>query len=143
MEVLVVSNKVQKGEGKYGVPVYLPNGKENPEYRKRWRAANRWKYREQEAAYSKKRIERRRYWVNRWQQAKGCELCGYNTSHYALHFDHINQDEKYKNIAELIGSQYKIATIISEIRKCRVLCANCHAVETFTKDQHLYRKDNV
>lgn len=68
----------------------------------------------------------------------GCELCGYNTDARALQFDHIDPSTKYttksgKTVhpSDLIkGTRYGIATVLAEIAKCRVLCANCHAVHT-------------
>ena len=64
------------------------------------------------------------------------ELCGLNGSPYALEFDHIEPSEKYRTAsgkklspAEMV-KDYSLQTVLSEIAKCRVLCANCHAVHT-------------
>ena len=70
----------------------------------------------------------------------GCEMCGYNAHACALQFDHIDPSTKYTtrngnkvHPADLIkGNRYGIATVLAEIAKCRVLCANCHAVHTHT-----------
>jgi len=68
----------------------------------------------------------------------GCQTCGYNTDPRALQFDHINPATKYRtrsgklvHLADMVkGDRYSLRTILAEIAKCRVLCANCHAVYT-------------
>jgi len=68
----------------------------------------------------------------------GCEACGYNAHACALQFDHIDPSTKYRtrngnlvHPADMVkGARYSLTTILAEIAKCRVLCANCHAVHT-------------
>ena len=65
----------------------------------------------------------------------GCIDCGYNKSPYALQFDHIGDDKK-GSVSNLIRSDYCWGTIKTEISKCEVVCANCHAVRTKERGQH-------
>ena len=51
-----------------------------------------------------------------------CALCGYSKCKEALCFHHIKQDEKEREIKPKLT--YK--QIETEIKKCVVLCANCH-----------------
>ena len=56
-----------------------------------------------------------------------CVLCGYNKSHAALEFHHIDPHEKDIQIgvkANIAWSKIKL-----EIDKCVLLCANCHREE--------------
>jgi hypothetical protein len=71
---------------------------------------------------------RRRYWLDKYKCSKGCEICGYNEQPVALHFDHKYPSEKKRAIAHMMD--YKLTNLINEIRKCRILCANCHYIET-------------
>ena len=58
----------------------------------------------------------------------GCQMCGYKKHPDALHFDHVNPSEKYESISKLYtGSRIRLK---KEMKKCRVLCANCHAEHT-------------
>ena len=59
----------------------------------------------------------------------GCADCGYKDHPQALQFDHID-DNKKNSVSNLIRSDYCWETILKEIRKCEVRCANCHAVMT-------------
>jgi len=67
--------------------------------------------------------------------AQGCADCGYNASAYALQFDHVS-GEKKANVSDLIRSDYTWTTVLEEIDKCEVVCANCHAIRTKTRGQH-------
>ena len=71
---------------------------------------------------------------------RGCEVCGFNAHPAALQFDHIDPATKYRTKAGKVvhpsdmikGNRYSLATVMLEIAKCRVLCANCHAIHTHT-----------
>jgi len=63
------------------------------------------------------------------KQAQGCIDCGYNEHPEALQFDHVS-DNKKDCVSNLIRSDYSWKTIIEEIDKCEVRCANCHAAVT-------------
>ena len=68
--------------------------------------------------------------LTRYKMFVGCALCGYKEHPSALHFDHIDPKEKSFGISRGYKSK-GIDTIKKEMRKCQVLCANCHAVKTF------------
>lgn len=60
-----------------------------------------------------------------------CSKCG-ESRFYCLDFHHINPDEKETEIAKLINSPKKLK---EELKKCIVLCANCH------RELHYKEKD--
>ena len=51
-----------------------------------------------------------------------CIKCGYDKSVMALHFHHTNPNEKEGHI-----SFFGFDKQIEEVKKCILLCANCHA----------------
>jgi hypothetical protein len=59
----------------------------------------------------------------------GCVDCGYRENAQALQFDHTGTDKK-ESVSNLIRSDYSWETILKEIAKCEVVCANCHSVRT-------------
>ena len=63
------------------------------------------------------------------KKQRGCVDCGYNAHAVALQFDHINGNKK-DSVSNLIRSDYAWKTILEEINKCEVVCANCHAIRT-------------
>ena len=72
------------------------------------------------------RAKRRRYWLNYIKMKCGCALCGYRDNPLALQFDHIGN--KTKQVSHMVLNS--IVNLIKEVRKCRVLCANCHSINT-------------
>lgn len=64
--------------------------------------------------------------------ASGCIDCGYAEHAQALQFDHI-ADNKKASVSNLIRSDYAWSTILEEINKCEIRCANCHAVMTASR----------
>lgn len=85
-----------------------------------------------------------RRFMDKWKTNKGCEavdlegnVCGYNAHASALQFDHIDPSTKYRTkggntVDPSHMARFKRETLIAELEKCRVLCANCHMVYTFT-----------
>ena len=67
--------------------------------------------------------------VQDYKSAHGCYECGYNKHPVALQFHHRYGDKK-TNVSDLIRSDYGMVTIWKEIKKCVILCANCHSVES-------------
>lgn len=80
--------------------------------------------------YQVLRRGRRQYWLNKYKTSKGCELCGYNTHGVALDFDHLDRSKKLFNPSSR-SMTYKLRKLFEEIRKCRILCANCHRIHSF------------
>jgi hypothetical protein len=63
-----------------------------------------------------------------------CKICGYNKHNCSLHFHHINPKEKDFNFN--IGENVILSTkqgqkrwkmIVKELKKCILVCSNCHA----------------
>lgn len=67
---------------------------------------------------------------------KGCLDCGYAEHAVALQFDHIDNNKKM-NVSDMIRSDYGWNTILLEIQKCEVRCANCHAAITARRKRDL------
>jgi transposase-like protein len=55
-----------------------------------------------------------------------CQLCGYDRCVSALHFHHIDPEDKRFHIA-LRGAARSLERVRREVQKCVLLCANCHA----------------
>ena len=93
------------------------------DYDKRWRKANREKINNRARRAKRSRMA----FIYRYKLAAGCFDCGYNSHSEALQFDHVI-GKKSRTISELRNAMP--AKLISEINKCVVRCANCHAVKT-------------
>ena len=77
---------------------------------------------------NRKLRESRGRWLDIYKRKKGCEMCGYKADATALQFDHIDRSTKVNSISNM--RHFNLSTLIQELRKCRVLCANCHSVHS-------------
>jgi protein-arginine kinase activator protein McsA len=63
-----------------------------------------------------------------------CRDCGTN-DYRVFEFDHINND-KFRNVSQLVVEGYGWDKIKTEMNKCEVVCANCHRIRTFTRQDN-------
>lgn len=102
----------------------------NEEANKARAAANMRRYQKTSRQKGRHRNMRRRHWLGIYKVAVGCQLCGYNSHPMALQFDHIGIHNKKGAVSDMLKGS-KLSILMDEIRKCRVLCANCHMIETY------------
>jgi 5-methylcytosine-specific restriction endonuclease McrA len=74
------------------------------------------------------RMNRTMRFIKRVKTMFGCSICGYKKSSVALHFDHIDASTKYLEISRMYNANMQ--RLKNEMRKCQILCANCHAERT-------------
>lgn len=64
------------------------------------------------------------------KEASPCTDCGQYYPSYVMQYDHI-ADNKVSPVAKIYGSAW--STIMEEIAKCELVCANCHAIRTHNR----------
>ena len=65
-----------------------------------------------------------------------CEICGYDKCVGALQFHHLDPTQKDFTPSEKYnGGKINMEELYSEVDKCQLLCANCHAEKHFNLDQ--------
>ena len=74
----------------------------------------------------KRRIELLNY-TDSYKKATPCQKCGFDDFR-ALQFHHINREDKSFTISEAVKNRISLNTISREIKKCLILCANCHQI---------------
>jgi predicted nucleic acid-binding Zn-ribbon protein len=62
---------------------------------------------------------------------KGCVDCGFNAHPEALDFDHRDPTEKLRNVSCV--KTLSLKSLMDEIAKCDVVCANCHRIRTYNR----------
>lgn len=63
--------------------------------------------------------------VNTIKESRGCINCGENCPE-CLDFHHLDPKQKNFSIAEYMRKKSNPDTVLKEIEKCVVVCANCH-----------------
>lgn len=62
-----------------------------------------------------------------------CADCGGWFNPWQMDFDHREQSTKLKNVSSLLFC--KVQTMLEEIKKCDLICANCHRERTYKRRQ--------
>jgi len=113
-------------------------GIRNREYRLRDPERFRKQRREEYAANPRRfidkelaRIKKKRLILERYKLLKGCARCGYREHPRALEFHHRVPSEKEFTVSTHLSRSMK--RIKTEVRKCDVLCSNCHRIEEAEK----------
>lgn len=75
--------------------------------------------------------------VKRWRIASkkriiesmggGCQICGYNKCPSALALHHLDPSQKEISLGSLRANPKNWDTVVRELRKCILLCHNCHS----------------
>ncbi len=97
--------------------------KKHPEYVKKWRRTYYLKNTEKLKEKVKQQKLVRKEWFENYKKTLSCCVCGENDSR-CLIFHH--KDPKKKRFDLATQAQYGRKSVLKEIAKCDVLCANCH-----------------
>jgi hypothetical protein len=89
-------------------------------------------WRAQQRDRSRRLRARRREFINGLKLNRACADCGGNFPPYIMHFHHIDGSKKVFNVGRATGLSE--ATILNEVSKCELLCANCHGIRTWSND---------
>ena len=69
-------------------------------------------------------------WLNNKKLKAGCRHCGYKKYAVALVWHHVDPSKKEGAINKMKKNTLgRFKKIVLEIRKCIILCSNCHAAE--------------
>lgn len=75
------------------------------------------------------RVDRVRQ-IIRAAKDKPCIDCGKSYPHYVMEFDHVRGDKRFAVSA--YGTR-SMQSVMDEIGKCDLVCANCHRFRTFAR----------
>lgn len=104
---------------------YVPVANPKPTGRPKIRDAAHWReyQRNYQRQYQREKTQR----LRAYKAAQGCADCGENDP-IVLDFDHV-RGEKSFDIGHALGAK-GWSTLLKEIEKCDVVCANCHRRRT-------------
>ncbi len=95
------------------------------------------------AAYKRRTRRAARIKALEYLASKGCAECGERDPR-VLEFDHLDPRRKKHDVSRILADGYSWGSekLREEIRKCRVICANCHRLHTITQQEY-YAHDDV
>jgi len=92
------------------------------------------------SAENKQRYRKERaIWFLELKRQLSCVECG--ESHPAcIEFHHNDETKKFKKISDMVHEPYNEERILDEIKKCKILCGNCHKKHHWKTrtDRHAY-----
>lgn len=94
-------------------------------FRNKAKGTRRSECKECHTAYMKQKYQEKKNEIQELKSQYSCAKCG-DTRGYVLDFHHINPAEKENTIARMTSNNYELTKVYDEIKKCIVLCANCH-----------------
>jgi len=96
----------------------------------------RWHYRNVEwnTERSLRRRSRLRSWLNQVKRKRGCSRCEVGTP-ACLDFHHTDETTKEMAVGRMVTFGYGKDALRDEIKRCIVLCANCHRKEHYEPPQ--------
>ena len=106
------------------------------EYMKRYLADNPTKREAQRVRVSANNAryeQQKRDWLTEYLRTHPCVDCG-ETDRDVLDFDHV-RGVKLFGIATVMRKGYSLESLISEVAKCEVRCANCHRKVTRKRER--------
>lgn len=99
---------------------------------------------------NKETINHRKHWIDLYKVSNGCSICGYNKHPASICFDHLPGHEKAEitkngcskrtcagGMFMLYSKKHDIEELIQEIKKCRLLCHNCHMEHTHSNKTNI------
>lgn len=83
---------------------------------------------------AKKLKTERLKWFMKYKETLKCERCPEDDAR-CLDFHHLDKNKKEFHIGEMVHNTMSEKNIMEEIKKCIVLCANCHRKEHSKKEE--------
>lgn len=71
--------------------------------------------------------------IKHLKETTTCADCGLLHPYYKMQFDHLPGHEKLFTIAKFYDYTMDLAVIMAEIKKCELVCGNCHADRTHSR----------
>lgn len=95
--------------------------------------ANKDKMKARARAHDEKKKKAVKSFLLEYLSKNFCVDCG-NSNPIVLEFDHKTKKEKRFFIGEANCRGYSLKSVIAEVAKCDIRCANCHRIKTYEEE---------
>lgn len=86
---------------------------------------------------AQKEWKKRRQIIIQDLKRRPCEDCGGSFHPACMQFDHVpGRGDKFKDVSKM--TNYKLDRVYEEVAKCDLVCANCHALRTYYRQQAVH-----
>lgn len=101
----------------------------DPERRRAWSRSYRLRNLAKFIAQARKRAASIKAEIQRYKSKTPCKDCRKKYPYYVMDFDHV-RGKKAHAISSMLRSNRALPSIWAEIKKCDLVCANCHRIRT-------------
>lgn len=101
-------------------------------YHRRWNRNQSPEYKARKLRIQKERLIKIKDFIYKVKTDSGCMDCG-ESDPVVLDFDHRPGTDKEGNIGSYRSLGWSIERLTKEIKKCDVVCANCHRRRTYNR----------
>ena len=91
------------------------------------------KNKEKITAYKKQYRKDFTKWARKFKENKPCTDCNQIFHFSAMQWDHLPKYKKHIDLAQIMPKE----KFLEEIKKCELVCANCHSVRTYNRREKL------
>lgn len=98
---------------------------------KKWAQNNLDKVRQYKHKYKHEQKRLSREHIKLIKEQSGCKICGNKNTH-CLDFHHRPRTNKKNTVCNLVRYGYSFSIIKKEIKKCDIICSNCHRTKHYT-----------
>lgn len=102
------------------------NKERQSENQRKWYQRNKERIKLDKAETSKQNKRNVRLWFKEFKLNLSCSVC-FESDPACLQFHHRDPTTKVASVSTLVNAGFATKTILLEIDKCDVLCANCHS----------------
>ena len=74
-------------------------------------------------------LDAAREWMNAMKEGVPCADCGQLFPAFVMHWDHLPGFRKVDDVGNMLR-RFSRETILEELKKCELVCANCHVMRT-------------
>ncbi len=100
------------------------------EYQAKWYKLHRKEQIQRASDYHQNNLKK----LREIKESTPCKDCGRKFIFCVMDFDHVS-GEKHDNISTLMARKVSWKTVEEEIKKCEIVCSNCHRIRTFLRAQ--------
>ena len=83
-----------------------------------------------------------RVWMDSMKLGRPCADCGDTFPPFVMHWDHLPGYHKVSEISTMVGG-WSRESILDELTKCELVCANCHVMRTVARARRTIAGDAV
>ncbi len=80
-------------------------------------------------ARNRERANKARAWMASLKVGNPCRDCNETFPAWVMHWDHLPEFDKRDEISAMVTSRTR-AAVLDELKKCELVCANCHVMRT-------------